>query len=106
MAISVPFHLKLVIGAPIVNDATVKLPWASQEKVTHGHRNHITFYGILIGTDLEGDFNCVLYLDSAGVTMPLDLVWLRMALVLEAQLGAKFFTCQAVVTTTINDHFD
>ena len=47
----------------------------------------------------------MLYLDSAGVTMPLELVWLRTALVLEIQLGAKFFTCQAVATTTINDHF-
>lgn len=44
--------------------------------------------------DLERYFNSVLDLAGADVTKPLELVGLRMALVLEVQLGAKFFTSQ------------
>lgn len=48
--------------------------------------------------DLEWYFNNVLDGASADVTKPLELVGSRMALVLEVQLGAKFFTSQVVTT--------
>lgn len=63
---ALPFEA-IVIGATIVNNTTVKLPWASQEKVTNRQGHHITLHFVLIGVDLEIYFHGVLNLDGAIV---------------------------------------
>src|SRR4051812_2272964 len=72
------FHLEvIVIGTPIVNDTSVKLPWPSKEEVANGHREDITFQCVFIGADLERDLYSMLNLYGAGVAKPLNLVGVR-----------------------------
>ena len=96
----------IVVVAAIVEHATIVLPRTAQEDVAYGHGYHVAYQSVFISTDLEGDFHGMIHLDRAGVAKPLDLVWVRMLLFNEVELGAKFFTCQVVATTAINDDFD
>src|SRR4051812_38822869 len=96
----------IVVVADIVEHATIKLPRTAQENVAYGHGHHVAYQSVFIGADLERNIHGMIHLDGAGVAKPLDLVRMRMLLIDEVNLGAKFFTCQVVATTAINDDFD
>jgi hypothetical protein len=101
------FPLEAIVVVPaIVEHATIILPRAAQENVAYGHGHHVAYQSVFIGADLERNFHGMIHLDGAGVTKPLDLVRVRVLLFDEVELGAKFFTCQVVATTAINDDFD
>ena len=71
--------------------------------MTNGHWNDVALRGVLIGTDFEGDLYLVLDLDGAGVTKPLHFVWMWMVRLGQLELGAKFFTCEIMTTSSIDD---
>ena len=72
-------HLEMIVIRPsIVCDSTIILPWASKNKVAHGHGYHITLKGVLVGANLERDLHGVLDSKNSGVVEPLDLVGVRM----------------------------
>ena len=74
--------------------------------MTNGHWDDVTFQGVFVGADFEGDLYSVLDLDSAGVTKPLHFVWMWVLRLGQLELGAKFFTCEIMTTPSINDDLD
>ena len=68
-------HLEdVVVRSTVVDDSSIKLPWASKEKVANGHWSDVALQGVFIGTNFEGDLYSMLDLDSAGVAKPLNFV--------------------------------
>ena len=97
-------HLEdVVVRSAIVDDSSIKLPWASKEKMANGHWNDIALQGVFIGANFEGDLYSMLDLDSAGVAKPLHFVWMWMLRLGQLELGAKFFTCEVMKTPSIDD---
>ena len=87
-------HLEdVVVRSAVVDDSSIKLPWASKEKVANGHWNDVALQSVVIGTNFEGDLYSMLELDSAGVAKPLHFVWMCVLRLGQLELGAKFFTC-------------
>src|SRR6185369_2234629 len=74
--------------------------------MTHGHRYYITINRVFISTNLERHLNHVLYLDGAGVTQPLDMVWVWMLHVLQVEFLTKLLARKVVATSTIDDDLD
>ena len=101
------FHLEdIVIRSAIVDDTSIKLPWASKENVANSHWNNVALQGVFVGADFEGDLDSVLDLYGAGVTKPLHFVWMWMLRLGQLELGAKFFTCEIMRTSSIDDDLD
>ena len=48
----------------------------------------------------------MLDLDSAGATKPLHFVWMWMLRLWQLELGAMFFTCEIMTTSSIDDDLD
>ena len=68
-------HLEdVVVRSAIVDDSSIKLPWASKEKVANGHWNDITLQSVFVSSDFEEELHSMLDLDSAGVAKPLNFV--------------------------------
>ena len=87
-------HLEdVLVRSAIVDDSSIKLPWASKEKMANSHWNDVALQGVFVGTNFEGDLYLMLDLDSARVATPLHFVWMRMLRLGQLELGAKFFTC-------------
>ena len=81
-------HLEaIVIGPSVVDDATVELPRSSKEEMAYGHGNHIKLQVVFVGANLEGHLDGVLYLNGAGVAKPVDLVWEKVLLLDQLELG-------------------
>ena len=57
-----------MIGTPVADDATVKLPWSTKKEVANGHWDDIRFESVFICSDFEGNYDRMLDLDSAGIT--------------------------------------
>ena len=74
--------------------------------MTNGHWNDVALQGVFVGADLEGDLHSVLDLDGTGVTKPLHFVWMWMLRLGQLELGAKFFTCEIMTTSAIDDDLD
>ena len=74
--------------------------------MTNDHWNNIALQGVFVGADIEGDLYLVLDLDGAGVTKPLHFVWMWMLRLGQLELGAKFFTCEIMTTSSIDDDLD
>ena len=91
------------MGMPVVDDASVKLPWTSRKEVENGHRDDITLQIAFICSYLEGNLHHMFHLDSAGVAKPLDLVGVGVLHLDQLELGAKFFTCKVPTTPSIDD---
>ena len=73
------FHLEdVVVRSAIVDDTSIKLPWASKKKVANGHWNDITLQSVFVGANFEGDLYSMLDLDSAGVAKTLNFVGMWM----------------------------
>ena len=100
-------HLEyVVVRSAVVDDSSMKLPRASKEEVANGHWNDVTLQSVFIGANFEGDLYSVLDLDGAGVTKPLHFVWMWMLRLGQLELGAKFFTCEIMTTSAIDDDLD
>ncbi len=100
-------HLEdVVVRSAVVDDSSIKLPWASKEKVANGHWNDVTLQSVLVGANFEGDLYSMLDLDSIGVAKPLNFVWVWVLHLGQLELGAKFFTCEIVTTPSIDDDLD
>ena len=101
------FHLEdVVVRSAGVDDTSIKLPWASKEKVANGHWNDVTLQSVLVGANFEGDLYSMLDLDSVGVAKPLNLVGMWVLRLGQLELGAKFFTCEVMTTPSIDDDLD
>ena len=101
------FHLEdVVVCLAVVDDTSIKLPWASKKKVANGHWNDIILQGTFVGANFEGDLYSMLDLDSSGVAKPLNFVGMWMLHLGQLELGAKFFTCEIVTTPSIDDDLD
>ena len=88
------FHLEdVVVRSAVVDDSSLKLPWAPKEKVANGHWNDVTLQSVLVGANFEGDLYSMLDLDSVGVAKPLHFVWMWVLRLGQLELGSKFFTC-------------
>ena len=74
--------------------------------MTNVHWNDIALQGVFVGTDLEGDLYSVFDLDSAGATKPLHFVWMWVLRLGQLELGVKFFTCEVMTTSSIDDDLD
>ena len=62
-------HLEdVVVHSAAVDDSSIKLQWASKEKVANGHWNDITLQSVFISSDFEGHLHSMLDLDGAGVS--------------------------------------
>ena len=62
------FHLEdVVVRSAVVDDTSIKLPWASKKKVENNHWNDITLQSVFVGANFEGDLHTMLDLNSAGV---------------------------------------
>ena len=77
-----------VVCSAIVDDSSIKLPWASKEKVVNGHWNDVALQGVFVGANFEGDLYSMLDLDSAGVAKPLDFVGMWVLRLGQLELGA------------------
>ena len=95
-----------MVRSAIVDDSSIKLPWASKEKVANGHWNDVTLQSVFIGANFEGDLYSMLDLYSAGVAKPLHFVWMWVLRLRQLELGAKFFTCEVMTTSSIDDDLD
>ena len=95
-----------MVRSAVVDDSSIKLPWASKEKVAHGHWNDVALQGVFVGANFEGDLYSMLDLDSAGVAKPLQFVWMWVLRLGKLELGAKFFTCEVMTTPSIDDDLD
>ena len=72
-------HLEdVVVRSAVVDDSSIKLPWASKEEVANGHWNDVALQSVFVGANFEGDLYSMLDLDSAGVAKPLNFVWMWM----------------------------
>ena len=71
--------------------------------MTNDHWDDIALQGVFVGADFEGDLYSVLDLDGAGVAKPLHFVWMWMLHLGQLELGAKFFTCEIMTTSSIDD---
>ena len=61
-------HLEdVVVLSAIVDDSSIKLPWASKEKVANGHWNDVALQSVFIGANLVRDLYSMLDLYGAGV---------------------------------------
>ena len=82
-------HLEdVVVCSTVVDDSSIKLPWASKEKVANGHWNDVTLQSVFVGANFEGDFYSMLNLDSAGVAKPLNFVGMWVLRLGQLELGA------------------
>ena len=62
------FHLEdVVVRSAVVDDTSIKLPWASKKKVANGHWNDITLQSVFVSSDFEGDLHSMFDLNSAVV---------------------------------------
>ena len=70
-------HLEdVVVRTAVVDDSSIELPWPYKEKMANDHWNDVALQVVFVGTDFEGSLYLVLDLDDAGVTKPLNLVWM------------------------------
>ena len=100
-------HLEdVVVRSAVVYDSSIELPWPSKEKMTNDHWNDVALQSVFVGADFEGDLCSVLDLDGARVTKPLHFVWMWMLRLRQLELGAKFFTCSIMTTSSIDDDLD
>ena len=100
-------HLEdVVVRLAVVDDSSIKLPWASKEKVANGHWNDVALQSVFIGANFEGDLYSMLNLDSAGVAKPLNFVGMWVLRLGQLELGAKFFICDVMATPSIDDDLD
>ena len=100
-------HLEdVVVRSAVVEDSSIKFPWASKEKVANGHWNDVALQGVFVGANFEGGLYSVLDLDGAGVAKPLHFVWMWVFRLGQLELGAKFFTCEIMTTSSIDDDLD
>ena len=77
-----------------------------ENKVANGHWNDVALQSVFIGADLERDLYSMLDLYGAGVTKPLHFVWTWMLQLGQLELGAKFFACEIMTTSSIDDELD
>ena len=49
-------HEDVVVHLTIVDDSSIKLPWASKEKMANGHWDDVALQGVFVGANFEGDF--------------------------------------------------
>ena len=95
-------HLEdVVVRSAIVDDSSIKLPWASKEKVANGHWNDVALQSVFVGANFKGDLYLMLDLDSTGVAKPLHFVWVWVLRLGQLELGAKFFTCEIMTLTDL-----
>ena len=100
-------HLEdVVVRSAVVDDSSIKLAWASKEKMANGHRNNVALQGVFVGANFEGDLYSMLDLDSARVAKPLNFIWMWMLHLGQLELGAKFFTCEVMTTPSIDDDLE
>ena len=72
-------HLEdVVVRSAVVDDSSIKLPWASKEKMANYHWNDVALQGVFTGANFEGDLYSVLDLYGAGVAKPFHFVWMWM----------------------------
>ena len=101
------FHLEdVVVRSAVLDDTSIKLPWASKKKVANSHWNDVALQGVFISANFEGDLYSMLDLDSAGVAKPLNFVRMWLLRLGQLELGAKFFTCEVMTTPSIDDDLD
>ena len=90
-------HLEdVVVRSAVVDDSSIKLPWASKEEVANGHWNDVTLQSVFVGANFEVDLYSMLDLDSVGVSKPLHFVWMWVLRLGQLEFGAKFFTCEVM----------
>ena len=101
------FHLEdVVVRSAVLDDTSIKLPWASKKKVANGNWNDVALQSVFIGANFEGDLYSMLDLDSAEVAKPLHFVWMWVLRLGQLELGAKFFSCEVMKTPSIDDDLD
>ena len=74
--------------------------------MTNGHWNDVALQGVFVGANFEGNLYSALDLDSAGLAKPLHFVWMWVLRLVQLELGAKFFTCDIMITPSIDDDLD
>ena len=100
-------HLEdVVVRSVVVDESSIELPWPSKEKMTNGHWNDVALQGVFVGADFVGDLYSVLDLDGAGVAKPLHFVRMWLLCLGQLKLGAKFFACEIMTTSSIDDDLD
>ena len=62
------FPFEAIVVSPSMVCHVMVLPMTSQKKMTHGHREHITFQCIFISSNFEGDLQRLIHLDKTEVT--------------------------------------
>ena len=83
-------HLEdVVVRLTIVDDSSIKFPWASKKKVENGHWNDVALQSVFVGANFEGDLYSMLDLDSAGVAKTLKFVGMWVLRLGQLELGAK-----------------
>ena len=82
-------HLEdVVVHSAVVDDSSIKFPWASKEKVENGHWNEVALQSVFIGANFEGDLYSMLNLDSAEVAKTLYFVWMWVHRLGQLELGS------------------
>ena len=82
-------HLEdVVVRSAVVDDSSIKLPWASKEEVANGHWNNVALQSVFVSSDLEKNMYSMLNLDSAGVAKPLNFVGMWVLHLGKLELGA------------------
>jgi hypothetical protein len=83
---------------------SVILPRSSQQQVTHRHGCNIALHCVNILSNLERNFHLITNLDISRFIQPLNMIWMRVSLQLQAKLFNHLTTYKIMAAPSINDH--